>query len=104
MTKHNHNTKRTAKTGDLPLSPAMEKQGPALWTFSTSLDNSVKYKVESNYHQSSETRDTALLISGGNQEAEVHRQETTGTDTGPASWKNTFPLWTNSTKGHHEPC
>ncbi len=66
-----------------------------MWTFPASLDNPVKYKVESDYHQSSETRDTALLISGGNQEAEVYRQETTGADPGPASWKNTFPLCIN---------
>ncbi len=92
MTKRNNNTKRTAKTGDLFLSPAMERQGPAPWTSPASLDNPVKYKVESVHHQSSEARDTALLISGGNQEAEVYRQETTGADPGPASWKNTFPL------------
>ncbi len=61
-----------------------------MWTFPSSLDNPVKYKVESDYHQSSETRDTALLISGGNQEAEVYRQETTGAAPGPASWKIHF--------------
>ncbi len=75
-----------------------------MWIFPASLDNPVKYKVESDYHPFSETRDTALLISGGNQEAEIYRQETTGAYPGPASWKITFFLCINQTKGQHEPC